>query len=645
MIYSVVYILLAALALGFLIFIHELGHYFIARREGMIVEVFAIGFGKPIFSWTHKGVRWQVCWLPFGGYVKIAGMEKKGELEPFQITGGFFSKTPFARIRVALAGPLVNIFASFLLFTVIWMTGGRQKPYSEYAHRIGWVDSSSQLYTLGIRPGDEIEKISGRPFTNFNDLVYSAFLDSADPVLSGYIIDNETGQKKPFDVTLDAGRDLKGAAKARATIGVVSPASYLIYDPMGGSNPIEGSPLKNAGLQKDDRILWVDGELIFSQRQLVHVINEPVALVCFIRSQQVVLSKVPRVSVGDLRLSAQQKTEINDWLFAAGVTKDSPSYFIPYNLTTDGIVESSVAYINENLDETTHQSSIRSMLDKQLEPGDRIISIDGLLVNNSVEIAKALQKRHIQMIVQRGDSFSPIPASIADKEFFSGVDFASLHKLIGTIGTQQRLACDKNLCLLAPVEPKTLADYPLSESDRAQVAEDLAAQKKQIEAIKDPQQKQMAMQLLEKHQNSLVLGIQLVDREVEYNPSPLRLFFSALDETWRTIKALFTGYLSPKYMSGPVGIVQAIQHGWSTGVSEALYWIAIISLNLGILNLLPIPVLDGGHICISLYEAITKKRIKAKTMEKLIIPFIVLMLLFFVYATYNDVLRLISKFF
>lgn len=645
MIYNIAYILLAALALGFLIFIHELGHYFIARREGMIVEVFAIGFGRPIFSWNHKGVRWQVCWLPFGGYVKIAGMEKKGDLEPYQIPGGFFSKTPASRIRVALAGPVVNIFTSFLIFAVIWFTGGRQRPYSEYAHLIGWVDSSSQVYDLGIRPGDEIERIGMRPFTNFNDLVYSAFLDASDPKLSGFTIDYETGIKKPFNFTLDAGRNLKGAAKARATVGLLSPASYLIYDPMGGSNPIAGSPLKDASLEKNDRIIWVDGELVFSQRQLVSIINEPSCLVSCMRDQKLILSKVPRLSVADLRTSTIQKTEIDDWLFAAGVSKQGIAYFIPYNLTADGLVESPLPYIDENLQQITHEGSATSSLDKQLMPGDRIVAIDGIAVTSSVDIARLLQKRHIQMIVQRGADFAPISSKLADSAFFQGVDFSSLKNLVSSIGAQTRKVCDSNLCLLKPIEPKTLDEYPLPEDKRTELAEDYATQKKQIEAIKDPQQRQEAMRLLQKHQSMLVLGIQLQDRFVIYNPTPMRLFFSACDETWRTIKALFTGYLSPKYMSGPVGIVQAIHHGWSLGINEALYWIAIISLNLGILNLLPIPVLDGGHICLSVYEAATKKRIKAKTMERLIIPFIVLMLLFFVYATYNDILRLISKFF
>ncbi|MFN4174342.1 MAG: site-2 protease family protein, partial [Parachlamydiaceae bacterium] len=60
-------LILAILGLSFLIFIHELGHYLMARREGMRVEIFSIGFGKPIFSWMKNGVKWQLGWIPFGG--------------------------------------------------------------------------------------------------------------------------------------------------------------------------------------------------------------------------------------------------------------------------------------------------------------------------------------------------------------------------------------------------------------------------------------------------------------------------------------------------------------------------------------------------------------------------------------------------
>ena len=114
MIENVIYILLALLGLSFLIFIHELGHYFVAKKVGMKIEVFSIGFGKALFSWKRNGVKWQVGILPFGGYVKIAGMEKKGNQEPYEIKDGFFGKKPVDRIKVAISGPLVNfIFAIF----------------------------------------------------------------------------------------------------------------------------------------------------------------------------------------------------------------------------------------------------------------------------------------------------------------------------------------------------------------------------------------------------------------------------------------------------------------------------------------------------------------------------------------------------
>src|SRR5271154_2135216 len=123
MAFSFFNIIFAVLGLGFLVFIHELGHYWVARRKGMKVEVFSIGFGKAIYSWKHQGVKWQVGFLPFGGYVKIAGMQREGTVEPHEIRDGFFGKSPSARIQVALAGPLVNIGFAMLLFLIIWGMG------------------------------------------------------------------------------------------------------------------------------------------------------------------------------------------------------------------------------------------------------------------------------------------------------------------------------------------------------------------------------------------------------------------------------------------------------------------------------------------------------------------------------------------
>jgi regulator of sigma E protease len=649
MIYSILYLLLAALALGVLIFIHELGHYWVARKEGMKVEAFSIGFGKPFLVWEKDGVKWQLCWIPFGGYVRIAGMEKKGSLEPYQIPDGFYGKRPLSRIKVALAGPIVNIVFALLLFAVIWLTGGRDKPFSEYTHLIGWVEPSSNLYEIGVRPGDEIESFGNKPFEGFNQLIYAAFLEKETQKISGYEINYATGEKRPFSYLLDMGQDLKGLDRVTMTVGILNPASFLIYEkyPDGKPNPLpEGSPMQGSGIEYNDRILWVDGELIFSKRQLISVINQPRVLVTVKRGSQVFLSRITRLKIADLRLSGPERAELQDWEFEAGLKdKVQELYFIPYNLTPDCRVENAISYIDEDASEKRQFETTRSKLEIPLLRGDQILAVDGYKILNGYELLRAIQVRHVQMIVQRGMKYPSISWKAADNKFMAGVAFEDLQKLSQSIGTENRLQSIGDLHLLAPIQPKPLSEFPLSESIKERLASEFIAQKKQIEQMDNPQERALALRLLEENQKKLMLGIVLQDRQVIYNPSPFKMFVGVFDETWRTLRALVTGYLSPKYMSGPVGIVQAIHYGWMLGIKEALFWIAVISLNLGIINLLPVPVLDGGHICFAVIESITKKPIKAKTMERLVIPFIVLLVLFFIYLTYQDILRLLSRFF
>ena len=109
----------------------------------------------------------------------------------------------------------------------------------------------------------------------------------------------------------------------------------------------------------------------------------------------------------------------------------------------------------------------------------------------------------------------------------------------------------------------------------------------------------------------------------------------------RTLSSLVSGDLSPKYMGGPLGIMQIMHHSWGVDIREGIYWLGFISLNLGILNLLPIPVLDGGGICFALFEMITRRKLKAKTMERMILPFVVLLIGVFVYLTVHDISRFI----
>lgn len=88
-----------------------------------------------------------------------------------------------------------------------------------------------------------------------------------------------------------------------------------------------------------------------------------------------------------------------------------------------------------------------------------------------------------------------------------------------------------------------------------------------------------------------------------------------------------------------------MQQSWGINIKEALFWLGAINLNLGILNLLPIPVLDGGHICFSFLEMIRKKPLKAQTMQRLVFPFVLLLVFLFIYLTYHDFIRIFGRLF
>lgn len=644
MIFNFLHILLAAFGLGFLIFIHELGHYWMARREGMKVEVFSIGFGKPFYSWEHKGVKWQFCWLPFGGYVRIAGMEKKGSLEPYEIADGFYGKKPWARIKVAGIGPLVNLVFAFCVFSILWLSGGREKPFSEYTRLIGWVDPCSGLNNAGVRPGDEIAQLNDKPFHSFHDLLYASMLDDMNPVISGSKIDYFMKEKSSFTYAFPMGKELKGIDRMHAVLETFTPAGYLIY---GGNNAIpEGSPMQNSGIKYADRLIWADGKLIFSKNELISTINDPKALLTVKRGTHTFLSRVPRIRISDLRISALQRSEMEDWQHE-GIIKGKVQdlFFIPYLISQQGVVENQLCYLNADSREEIPCTHERSENEIPLQSFDQIVAIDGIPIHSSFEILKYLQTRHIQLIVRNEGDIHPISWKDADKSFACEIEWDKLSTMISSIGTSKPISEMGKLRLLKPIEPKLIDDLPLPESVRSHVANNLSAQKKAIEEIENPQEKAAALQQLEESQRKLMLGIYLQDLPVNYNPSPFTLFTNVFKETWRTLVSVVTGTLSPKWLAGPVGMVQVMHQKWGDGVKEALYWLAVISMNLGILNFLPIPVLDGGHICFSLWEAVTKKQIKAKTMERLIIPFIILLMGLFIYLTYHDIVRLVGRFF
>ena len=600
-------ILLALLGLGFLVFIHELGHYIVAKRQKMKIEVFSIGFGPAFFKFKFQDVDWQICPLLFGGYVKIAGMEKKDGVEPHKIKNGFYAKSPLSRIKVALAGPVVNILFALFAFALIWFLGGRTQSFEEGSRRIGWVDPVSELYQFGVRPGDGITAINGRPFTGIKDLLQVGI--SKDPTvrIQGNHIDYFTGMKKPFDLTVTPYTPKNALVQGVKSLGVLSSARYLLYKDMPealSKKAQDALPITTSGIQKGDRIAWFDGKLVFSPQQLHSLINDGKVLVTVKRGDTYFHTRLARLMVKDVDITQAQRDEFLDSKRDAGLKEPLKDiHILGLNLNDELVFKDPY----ERLD------GVHVPLD--LQKGDQIVAVSSKQVNNRVSLMKSLVDPTVLMIVNRSDALKN-PLKYSDRNaLFPNFSFKDLQDLVFSIG-RAPITQKGNFHLLRPMKP-------ISKEQFIRTA--FPAEKG---TITNPEQ-------------NVLIGIPLLDRKVEYNPNPFVMCKNVLSEMAMTFSQLFSGKVSPKWLSGPVGIIRIIHHGFSVSFSEALYWLGLISLNLGIMNLLPIPVLDGGHICFSLYEVFTRKRLSYKTQQKLIIPFFALLLFFFVYVTYQDISRLL----
>lgn len=624
---SIWHLILAILGLSFLVFIHELGHFIAARLVGIRVEVFSIGIGKPLYVWHWKGVKWQIAILPFGGYIKMLGEEGDKGLSATPSKDDFYSKNPWQRIFVAIMGPVVNIVFALIAFTAIWFMGGRMKPFEEHTHVIGWVDPASELSAKGVRPGDTISVYNGHKFTGFQDLLLNGVLRENQIEIAGDSVNYYQDTVAPYQYTLSL-YQMTGMPKDVRTIGVLAPASIMIFqefDKLDGMH----SPIYESGIQKGDRIIWANGELVFSSVQLGQIVNQGSSYLTIVRSGEVMHVRSPRTLVGDLQIDKKMQDELIDWRRELDIAAPIESlYFLTYHINEDCVVKGPISFIDNDLfEEQKKEQYLVKGLDEVLVPGDKIIAVNGVQVYSGIDIFKQMMERQVLLMVQ-GEKGAPLSMNWEnqDKIFQNSVNWADVALVADQIGQDSSLTESGRIRLLKPITPMTLDEFKSRSVNMAR-----GAKERVLQALPGIETKEY-----------IFVGASLKGQKVHYNPTPIVVFNHLTKETWRTFYSLITGSLSPKWLSGPVGIVRVIHDGFSVGIKEAIYWLGLISLNLGLLNIVPIPVLDGGRICIFLYEAITRRRVSSKAMEQLMIPFVILLIMLFVYITYQDLSRLLG---
>ena len=251
--------LLVLFFFGLTVFIHEFGHYLMARRRRMIVERFFIGFGPRIFSWKSSGIEYGVAWLPFGGYVALPQM---GPMEAFE---GKTDKTaaelpaarPIDKILVAVAGPFMNLVLAFAIATVLWRIG---LPAANHSTVIGWIEPNSHEELAGLRAGDRIIQLNGKDVSKWTDIVAGVAL-SLEPVVNVVAMRGD----ERIDCNLETIYEKEFGIKMT---GLYPPGRPVAVR----ARP--GSPADRAGILAQDEFLAIEGVPVYSRQQLIELISK-----------------------------------------------------------------------------------------------------------------------------------------------------------------------------------------------------------------------------------------------------------------------------------------------------------------------------------------------------------------------------------
>ena len=245
------------LLFGAAVFVHEFGHYWMARRRGLKVEGFSIGFGPKIFGWTKDGIDYSWRWIPAGGFVKLPQMMTSDALEGKAEGAEVIPPaSPWSKILVAVAGPFMNVVLALVIATIIYLVG---LPVAINPSYIGYVDPKSPEAKMGIQEGDHIVAVDGKKVDSWEDVQEAAIFARSNTM--------------PVDIVHD------GVTKTYQLTAVVSESlglKVLNLDPK--DHPVigdvtSGSAAEAGGLKANDEIVSVEGVPVYGQDRFVQLIE------------------------------------------------------------------------------------------------------------------------------------------------------------------------------------------------------------------------------------------------------------------------------------------------------------------------------------------------------------------------------------
>ena len=539
---------LAIIPLGFIIFIHELGHFYAAKRCGIKVNTFSLGFGPKLIGFQRDETEYRISLLPFGGYVQMEG-ENPNEQTGTQ--GEFASASIGNRAFVVAAGPAVNLLFGILVYWFVFATGinadsarliGGLTGVSlgeKEAIQIGWVADDGPGAVGGLMPGDAIVSINGDPISHWAMFQTRIFTSANRPL---DLVVERDGERKILSVIPDPEPSVRG------DIGIIRVSSRT---ETVVSHIEEGSLAAQTGIQVGDQIESINGKK---------------------------LHNVPYFGYGVWQASEDWRIEKYQALYQS---------------------------INEN----------QEALTLGIRRGDETLTLE-LPVRWRVKASVQEDSIAQNAGIQDGDVLVTLNGT--------PVENATLYSELKTMTSQ-------------PIEVGLMRDGSLKKVTLA--AEIQGSEETDTEGALFGLAWQTTLSGMEFAAQTALLP----------NYNFFTGFGKGVEATWltfttvgRTLQQLVGGEVSPKHLAGPIGIANATSRMFDrVGFGSVLFFIGFISINLCIVNLLPIPIADGGQLLFFAVEKIRGRPMPRRAQDIVQQVCIVLLIALFLYITWFDGMSLI----
>jgi regulator of sigma E protease len=250
-------ILAFVFVLGVLIFVHELGHFVMARRIGVRVLTFSLGFGPKLLSYRRGDTEYCISAIPLGGYVKMAG-----ETPEDARTGAddeFLSKTKWQRFQVLVMGPVMNLAFAIIVMALVLYQGAQIPAYEDMPVVVGSFSSGSAAQAAGILPGDRIVSVEGRDVPTWKQLYLAVATRAHRPTRISIVRDGKVLERQAVPVALD-----RFDTGDIGVLPVMHPEITQVR---------EGQPAQEGGLRGEDVVMAVNGEQNITRDRLIELIK------------------------------------------------------------------------------------------------------------------------------------------------------------------------------------------------------------------------------------------------------------------------------------------------------------------------------------------------------------------------------------